>query len=334
MSEVENQTEEAVEETTLTTMPGADNHPLDEDQAPGMSLDFSQEEPEAKVEEEPEAKVEEEPEPEAEPEPVEAEATEEVEAQAEPEPEPAPEKKSPMIPKARLDEALQKQKALQKQLDSITKERSEFSQMEMPSKDYDFAAKELEYQELLMDGEAQKAADLRLEINAKTYEQVLWDVKAATAEVTDEKINETNEFNALQQKAIELAAIYPSLDETSDNHDPEALSEVIELRNNFIQNGYEASAALEKAVKYVTKANDIKPVTDATTAQAKPVDEVAKKRAQVQKKLDVANSQPPEMAGESSHTHGEKTPDVASMSEEEFAALPEATLARLRGDIL
>ena len=318
MSEVENQ-ESA--EVALTTMPGADNHPMDDDQT-GMSLDFTEEaEPEA----EPEVEAE------PEPEPVAAEAEPEVEAQAEPEPEPEPEKKSPMIPKARLDEALQKQKALQKQLDSITKERSEYSQMEMPSKDFDFEAKELEYQELLMDGEAQKAADLRLEINAKTYQQVLWDVKEATAEVTDEKINETNEFNALQEKAAELAKVYPTLDETSENHDPEALSEVIELRNNFIQNGYDAAAALEKAVKYVTKANDIAPITQ---AQAKPVDEVAKKRAQIQQKLDVANSQPPEMAGESSNSHGEKVPDISSMSEEEFGALPEATLARLRGDIL
>ena len=111
MSEVENQTEEAVEPTTLATMPGADNHPTDE--KPAMSLDFS-EEPKAEVEPEPE------PTPEPEPEPVEAEAKEEVEVEAKAEPEPAPEKKSPMIPKARLDEALQKQKALQKQLEELT----------------------------------------------------------------------------------------------------------------------------------------------------------------------------------------------------------------------
>ena len=83
MSEVENQTEEAVEPTTLATMPGADNHPTDE--KPAMSLDFS-EEPKAEVEPQPEP----EPEPTPEPEPVEAEATEEVEAKAEPESEPEP----------------------------------------------------------------------------------------------------------------------------------------------------------------------------------------------------------------------------------------------------
>ena len=111
MSEVENQ---EAPEATLATMPGADNHPMDDGQT-FMSLDFTEEV--APVAE---------PEVEAEPEPVAAETEPEVEAQAEPEveaqAEPEPEKKSPMIPKARLDEALQKQKALQKQLQELTKE--------------------------------------------------------------------------------------------------------------------------------------------------------------------------------------------------------------------
>ena len=51
-------------------------------------------------------------------------------------------------------------------------------------------------------------------------------------------------------------------------------------------------------------------------------------------KLDAAAKQPPELPGESSSNHGEKALDISSLSEEEFNALPEATLKRLRGDIL
>jgi hypothetical protein len=40
------------------------------------------------------------------------------------------------------------------------------------------------------------------------------------------------------------------------------------------------------------------------------------------------------MPGESSTARGEKALDIASMTEDEFNALPEATLRRLRGDIL
>ena len=40
------------------------------------------------------------------------------------------------------------------------------------------------------------------------------------------------------------------------------------------------------------------------------------------------------MSGEGSSIRGEKGLDVSSLTEEEFDALPEATLKRLRGDIV
>ena len=71
-----------------------------------------------------------------------------------------------------------------------------------------------------------------------------------------------------------------------------------------------------------------------TKAPTPQQDEVAKKRAEVSKKLKAAESQPPELPGESSADRGEKSLDINSMSEEEFNALPPDTLKRLRGDIL
>ena len=63
--------------------------------------------------------------------------------------------KKPMVPKSRLDEVLNKQKALQKQLDDM-------KAAQVPAEDapeeYDFGAKEVEYQTHLLDGEAEKAA--------------------------------------------------------------------------------------------------------------------------------------------------------------------------------
>jgi len=322
MSEVENQTEEAVEESILAVMPGADA-PEGVDEA-SMSLDFS-EEPKAEVEPEPE------PEPTPEPEPVEAEATEEVEAKAEPEPEPTPEKKSPMIPKARLDEALQKQRALQKQLEELTQAQPVVATE--PEK-YDFESKEIEYQDLLLDGETKKAADLRLEINTNMMKSVAWDLQQQTAQSIDKRINENTELTALQQKAEQFAEMYPELNENSDKLNQDYLDEVIELRDAFIGRGFEPVVALEKSVNYVAKSNNLGETQTNSMAGKKPVDEVAKKRAQVQQKLDAANAQPPEMAGESSASRGEKTVNLDTLTEEEFAALPESTLARLRGDLL
>ena len=64
------------------------------------------------------------------------------------------------------------------------------------------------------------------------------------------------------------------------------------------------------------------------------IDEISKKRKEVAKKLKAADAQPPELQGEGAATHGEKGLDLSNMTEDEFDALPEATLKRLRGDIL
>ena len=85
---------------------------------------------------EPEEIVEEEPEEEEEELPLAAEAEEKS-------------PKSPMVPKSRLDEVLAKQKALQKQVDDM-KAAAE-KPAEAPE-EYDFDAKEIEYQQLVLDG--------------------------------------------------------------------------------------------------------------------------------------------------------------------------------------
>jgi len=322
MAESENNQE--TQEEVLETMPGADT-PEGLDQT-SMSLDFSDE-----LESTPEPEPE--PEPAPEPEPVAAEAEQEVEAQADPEPE--PEKKGPMIPKARLDEALQKQKALQKQLEEMQRDRTEVK-LEKPL-EYDFDAAEVAYQEYVLNGETEKATALRREIREAEQYTMLYDIQQDLNSRVDNQVNITNEQQNLANAAKQVAAQYPALDQDSDQFDEQATEEVIELRDAFIQKGYDAVASLNKAVNYVVKTRDIKVAVDDVQKQHnKQVDEVAKKRAQVQKKLEAAEAQPPELtdAGESSDAYGEKSINYQNMSDDEFAALPASTLARLRGDIL
>ena len=57
-----------------------------------------------------------------------------------------------MVPKSRLDEVLQKQKALQKQLEDMKKAQEPAENAPDP---YDFDAKEREYMNLVLDGKAQ-----------------------------------------------------------------------------------------------------------------------------------------------------------------------------------
>lgn len=334
MSKQEDKTEDKPLE--FDVMPGADRP--DEDDAPQLDLSFeiTKEEPEEVAEEVVAEDAEEETVAE-EPEEIVSEdeqsTEEETEPEAELEEEPVVEEKAakkPMVPKARLDEVLAKQKALQKQLDEINAANEK---AEEAPESYDFDAKEVEYQNMVLDGETDKAVALRREIRKAEREQLEYEMRQEMSQT----VNQDRQMTALQQAANAMEDAYPVFDRNSDDFNEDMTNEVVELRDAFMMKGYEAVDALSKAVKYVVKDHDLDQAQESAPSlagKAQKSDELAKKRAQVSKKLKAAEAQPPELPGESSSNHGEKGLDLSTMTEEEFDALPEATLKRLRGDIL
>jgi hypothetical protein len=320
-------------------MPGADLP--EEDDSPKLDLNFEtpEEEPEEVAEEsevvaegETEEPATEEPEEVvAEDEAVEQpeEGTEQDDAEEEPVAEQKPAKK-PMVPKARLDEVLAKQKALQKQLDEINAANEK---AEEAPESYDFDSKEVEYQNMVLDGETEKAVALRREIRKAERDTLEYEMRQEMSQT----VSQDRQMTALQQAANAMEDAYPVFDRNSDDFNEDITNEVVELRDAFMMKGYEAVDALSKAVKYVVKDHDLDQVQESAPSlagKAQKSDELAKKRAQVSRKLKAADAQPPELPGESSSNHGEKALDLSTMTEEEFDALPEATLKRLRGDIL
>ena len=319
-------------------MPGADRP--DEDDAPALDLSFETIEQEVDEVAEAEEVVAEDAEEETvteEPDEIVSEDEQRTEEETSPdselEEELAVEEKSvkkPMVPKARLDEVLAKQKALQKQLDEINaaNEKAE----EAPEA-YDFDAKEVEYQNMVLDGETEKAVALRREIRKAERDTLEYEMRQEMSQT----VNQDRQMTALQQAANAMEDAYPVFNRDSDDYNEDITNEVVELRDAFIIKGYEAVDALSKAVKYVVKDHDLDQAQESAPSlagKAQKSDELAKKRAQVNKKLKAADAQPPELPGESSAHHGERAMDLSAMTEEEFAALPEATLKRLRGDIL
>lgn len=243
-----------------------------------------------------------------------------------------PEKK-PMVPKSRLDEVLAKQKALQKQLDDM---KAAQEVVESAPEEYDFANKEVEYQSLLLDGEADKAAALRQEIRKAEREQIAYEMRQEMTQT----VSQNQQATALQTAASELESSFPVFDQNAAEYNAEYTQEVIDLRDAFITQGHGAVEALGKAANFVIKSNNLvgTAAEEGSTLASKKAptsqDEVAKKRAEVSKKLKAAEAQPPELPGESSADRGEKALDISTMSEEEFKALPPDTLKRLRGDIV
>lgn len=321
--------EEAVEDNALVfdVMPGADK--VEEDDTPQLDLNFEtpEEEPEDVADEEEVVAEDETEEPAAE-EPKEIVSEDEQSTEEETKPALAEEKptKKPMVPKARLDEVLNKQKALQKQIDDM-----KAAQQPAPDapEEFDFVSKEMDYQNHLLDGDAEKAASVRAEIRQAERVQIEYEMTQKMADT----VSNNHQANALQQAAAALEADFPIFDQKSAAYDEALTTEVIELRDAFMVQGANPVAALSRAAKFVINENNLVDNGE-TGSTLGATDEMSKKRAEVNKKLKAADAQPPEMGGEGAATRGEKALDLSSMTEEEFDALPEATLKRLRGDIL
>jgi len=232
-------------------------------------------------------------------------------------PEAVAESKEPMIPKSRFDEVLAKQKALAKKLEEATNPQEVYAETE-----YDFNAKELEYQEHILNGEPTKAADLRSEIRNAERNQMMFEVQNKMGQT----VQQSTEMSALQTKAAELATSFPVLDEGHATFDQVKTQEVLDLRDAFMVQGFTGADALDKAAKYVMGS----PAPVVKTNPEKQKIAQRQQTANTNKKLEAAESQPPTM--KTGKQKVEKKVDLSLLSSDEFEALPDETLRRMRGD--
>ena len=238
------------------------------------------------------------------------------------------EPKAPMVPKSRLDEVLAKNKEMQKRLQTLESETKE----EDTTPKYDFVAREKEYQELVLDGETDRAAQLREEIRSAEREQMMSEMQSKMGQ-TGQQDREAHELN---KKANEIMEVFPVFDQKSKQFDERLANEVMELRDAFIFQGYGAADSLAKAteITLIRSKPELLEVETAGTTDAAPtlnkVVQEKKKQANVSKKVAASQSQPPQMKGES--TQNKKIVDINVLSDDEFGALPEETLRRMRGD--
>ena len=238
------------------------------------------------------------------------------------------EPKAPMVPKSRLDEVLAKNKEMQKRLKDIEGKEAE----ETKTPEYDFVAQEKAYQDLVLEGETEKAALVRQEIRSAEREQLMSEMQSKMGQT----VQQDRELHELTQKASEIMEVFPIFDEKSKVYDEGLTNEVMELRDAFIYQGYGAADSLAKAteVTLLSKKPELlqgetAPAVDPAPTLTKAVQE-KKQKATVKKKVEASQAQPPEMKGESAKN--KKVVDINVMSDDEFRALPEDTLRRLRGD--
>ena len=230
-------------------------------------------------------------------------------------------------PKSRLDEVLAKNKEMQKIIQDMEDKPTEDA-----TPKYDFVTKEKEYQDLVLEGETDLAAALREEIRTAERTELLSEVQSKMGQT----VQQDRESRELQQKASEIMEVFPVFDEKSKTYDEKLTNEVMELRDAFIYQGYGAADSLAKAteVTLLSKKPELLQGDGAEISDPAPklTQAVQEKKAQanVSKKVQASQSQPPEMKGES--TKNKKVVDINVLSDDEFGALPEETLRRMRGD--
>ena len=239
----------------------------------------------------------------------------------EPEEEEEEEKKDYRIPKARFDEAVQKErekairaeeraKYLEERIELLLQQQQQVSTKESQAEpDFDFDEAESNYAELLISGEIENAAKLRRQIENKRNEWVENLVKEVKSSITEEatrttkKLSEDEKKDVVVQKAL---AEYPSLDINSSDYDEDAVDSINFLASGYINNkNMSADKAFDLAIKRVM----------GTPAKPKTTKKVATKKAS-------AAGQPPKVS--SSKSVKDKSPEDINwedISNKEFERL-------------
>jgi hypothetical protein len=250
-------------------------------------------------------------------------------------------KKAIMIPKGRFDEARSKhrerEQALQARIEALEKQSQREAQTDDVKKLNDeIETLESDYSKALTDGKADKAQELMKAIRLKERRVVEIETSYKSAQAKELAVEEFK----LDSLVSKLEADFPQLNPDSDEYSQEVVDEIGILRKGFENGGLASSQALAKAAKYVLgaaqKKTDDEPERRGLGADGK--DKGADRRQkQLKKNLDAAGKQPPRMddAGVDSSKKGGgvDAKSVNRMTEEEFAALPESTKSRLRGDV-
>lgn len=189
----------------------------------------------------------------------------------------------------------------------------------------------------LLEGDVDKATEIEEQIDAEVERRADARANAAwqkreeeQAAAAAERARKAAEAE-LKAAAIEVIADYPQLDDGSPDLDTDLLNEVVALRDAYIVRGTKPGEALRKAADRLCK-----PVAAAAAAADAGEGDATLTPEQRRKQILQRNAkhrQPPQVAGAGVGARAAAAKlNVEEMSEDDFASLPEAEKARLRGD--
>ena len=235
--------------------------------------------------------------------------------------------KEPMVPKSRLDQVLKKVRELERREKAREAARPEPPKKDENAKEFDFDAAYEALDEAVLEGDKAKTKELRAQIREEERKAYLAEIKATSTTTTAETaINQD-----LMEMSAEIESEFPELNAAHKDFNEAAQKKMLALYAGYVKSGEYKSpiAALEEALNDTVKLFGLgdKP-------EPKPKSKKEDK-ASIKEKVQAAKRQPPKQPGRREGTKNKfDEVDVSQLSEEEFDALPEAALARLRGDVI
>ena len=253
--------------------------------------------------------------------------------------EPAPTKpeKSPVIPKARLDQELRKRRVAEQRAQELAAELAELRKAQLeaarpkPLSGDEIKAKMAEANEALIGGDTTRAAEIQAELLAALAAPAPLEAPDTPAERDlVAEVEARIEFKHTLERVNER---FPELDENSEHFDEELSQEAVDLQRVYIERGYTLADATRKAAEGVAKLHDLQDRVTKPAADPKVVATQARQRQKTQQKIEKAVSAPPSLTGRVDDGK-DVAFDVYKASEDELMALPQAALDRLLGNTL
>ena len=250
-----------------------------------------------------------------------AEVVEDVEA----EDEVVEEAKKHMIPKRRLDDVVAKQRKAEQEAAELRKELAEALAKAQAIPAIDVRALSKQRNEAVLDGDLDKAAEIDEQLHAATQQTASEPIDMDALEARVEAKME------LKSTLTSVFKEYPQLDTDSDVFDEDLNAEALVFQSAYLNQGYLPAEAVRRAANAAVRV--VRP--ELLTETAEPKAAVKTRKTNVKGNVEASNAQPPKMnQGESGGKTSSEMVDITKLTDEEFDALPEATRARMRGDLV
>jgi hypothetical protein len=259
---------------------------------------------------------------------------EEVEAVAQETPVDEPTDDEPRIPKSRFDEVNEQKKKYQERMEKLEKQLEDLVEAkkkpaEPEPEPFDYVTREKEAYDAFLEGDTEKYSAIQQEIRAAQKVELQREAQRIAAE-GDSKTREDLTF---EETGAKIESEFPQFVKGGEQFNEAAYDDLMDLYVGYASTGrYSRAEALQMAADKSARIYGLTRTGEETLAETAD-NVVSIKKPDVQKKKEIADKQPPVKQSGLSR-EDEPTVDPGSMSDEEFAALPEATKRRIRGDVL